>query len=58
MLTIKDQEISDKDKLIQQLQAKIATKDEELGKTEEMFKEYAVWRSKLETIETRMKDEA
>ena len=23
-----------------------------------MFKEYAVWRSKLETIETRMKDEA
>ena len=29
-----------------------------MGKTEEMFKEYAVWRSKLETIETRMKDEA
>ena len=36
----------------------ISTKDQELGKTEEMFKEYALWRGKLETIETRMKEEA
>lgn len=50
--------LNEKDKLISELQAKIAAKDEELAKTEEMFKEYAVWRSKLEQIETRMKDEA
>ena len=50
--------MNEKDKLIEQLQAQIKQKDAELGKTEEMFKEYAEWRGKLETIETRMKDEA
>ena len=29
-----------------------------MRKTEEMFKEYGAWRSKLETIETKMREEA
>jgi len=33
-------------------------KDAELRKTEEMFKEYGAWRQKLETIETKMREEA
>ena len=39
-------------------QNQIDEKDRELKKTEEMFKEYGAWRSKLETIETKMRDEA
>ena len=50
--------LEQKDAKIKELEAVISTKDQELGKTEEMFKEYALWRGKLETIETRMKEEA
>lgn len=47
--------------LNQQLNSKLSQldeKDRELRKTEEMFKEYGAWRSKLETIETKMREEA
>ena len=39
-------------------QNQLDEKDRELKKTEEMFKEYGAWRSKLETIETKMREEA
>ena len=39
-------------------QGQLDEKDKELRKTEEMFKEYGAWRSKLETIETKMREEA
>ena len=39
-------------------QNQLDEKDKELKKTEEMFKEYGAWRSKLETIETKMREEA
>ena len=40
------------------LQRQVDEKDKELRKTDEMFKEYGAWRSKLETIETKMREEA
>ena len=39
-------------------QNQLDEKDKELKKTEELFKEYGAWRSKLETIETKMREEA
>ena len=39
-------------------QSLVEEKEQELRKTEEMFKEYGAWRSKLETIETKMREEA
>ena len=39
-------------------QSLLEEKEQELRKTEEMFKEYGAWRSKLETIETKMREEA
>lgn len=39
-------------------QSVVEEKERELRKTEEMFKEYGAWRSKLETIETKMREEA
>lgn len=41
-----------------QMQSQLEEKNRELKKTEEMFKEYGAWRSKLETIETKMREEA
>jgi len=50
---------------VRDLNVKLAAKDSqleekerELRKTEEMFKEYGAWRQKLETIETKMREEA
>lgn len=58
-------QLFDKECKVRDLQASLSTKqstldekDRELRKTEEMFREYGAWRSKLETIETKMREEA
>ena len=46
------QEAKDK---INYMQRQIQAKDNDLAKMEQMFKEYASWRQKLEIIEAKMK---
>ena len=46
-----------KDQEIRSLQAQLSNKTADLQKMEGMFKEYSSWRSKLELIEQKMKQE-
>ena len=54
----KECKIRDLNSQLKSNQSLVEEKERELRKTEEMFKEYGAWWSKLETIETKMREEA
>ena len=54
----KECKVRDLNSQVQKQGEMLDEKDRELRKTEDMFKEYGAWRSKLETIETKMREEA